>query len=268
MENETANQGLDSKFSEIFDKMLNLDYSRFDEIKSIETEIYAGLQKSPDNLDGLIILMNNQIMQGNRTKAQAIAYKIWEMGGSLSTLAELLYINNLLDIGLLEMASVMLKTRFEEIHNSIADFFPVMQKFALMTGNIALLDKINACKEVEGTEDMQEICGLYKELKCSEHLKNAQKIIIENLKDNLCSYEYAFYDDRGFTEIEITAYVNLDTAQSAKLEEVIEQKLTAYWTSSGQKRLNNIGLRVESIRNHPAIIPNQENEELPYKSNW
>lgn len=245
---------IDEQFAQIFDDLLILDYSNIAKIQNLEKSLYTLLRNNPEHLVGLIILMQVQIMLGNRAKAKAIAYKIWEKGGDLIPAADFMYINNLINIGLLEMASVLLKTKFENLVNNINFYYPVMLKFSIMTGNLNLLEKViaNANKSIN-TRDIENLVISYKTLKYADNFKNIQRIVIEEAKESLCSYETLFFNDRNFTDVEILLYTAGDAYDRYGLKQKIDNKVNAYFSSANQKKINNIVISVLDIKEHWSL---------------
>ena len=78
-------------FEDLLYELFALPFSHTAEIKTVEQKIMAELQKHPADICGLISLMFACIMQGNRSKAKELAYKIWEIGGTLPPFFELVF---------------------------------------------------------------------------------------------------------------------------------------------------------------------------------
>lgn len=272
------NQNLSSSSSwrDIFDKLFAIPYHKVDDIKQVEHEILLMLQQDQGALDGLITLMFVQTMNGNRAKAKALAHKIWDIGGAIKPFFELMYIENLLNIGLNEMAGILLKPRFEQLRENIDYFYPVMLKFALQTGDTSLLQRLGNFpdKPDDDAEELFALVDVYAELDCSSQFKNIQKIILENCLENLCAYEYELYNDRDFPEIEIFIYANLQEPNCEKLQNAIETKIAAYWQTCNRKQLYNILVTVHNTQYHDAwdADDNAETTEpvaiSDYKLNW
>lgn len=247
-------------FEGLLDRLYSLPFGQTAKIKEFEVRLYTELQKYPSHICGLITLMFLQIMQGNRIGAKDTAYKIWDIGGNLSPYFEASYIESLLNIGQLDMAGILLKTRFENLQNSIDDFYSVLSKYAIITGNLLLLDKLRKYSELaENDELLYEFSDIFQEAGCVGQFKNIQKLIIEQVSNNLCAYEYNLYDDRGFAELEIEIYTNGDANQNQKEQSDIERKIDAYWFSSGKERLYNHSIIFKNIKEHSAWIePDEE----------
>lgn len=251
-------QTAEELFEPLMDELFAIDYGDSDATIVVEQKIYNALQQNPAQIEGLITLMLAQIMLGNRDKAKALANKIWEIGGELPRFFELIFVANLLNLGLLDMASVLLKPRFERLLENAGYFYPVMIKFALMTGNISLLQRLEAFPDSEDDRLLFELIDVYEEGKFTDQFKNIQKLVLENAGNFLCAYEYNLYDDRGFPEIEIELYVNLDSSSCDRLEKILLTKIDAFWRSTGNEPLNNYTVSVLNIKAHSAWDEEEE----------
>lgn len=253
MESYTENARFDASLWEAFlDELFSLHYSAESSITDVEQRIYTALQQDPDRIQGLIVLMFEQLMQGNRTRAKALAYKIWEIGGSLQPFFEMIYINNLLNLGLLDMASILIKPRFEQIKDSLEDFYPVMVKFAVMTGSIPLLNRLSAYPEASDDVDLYNFAAFYAHSGRSEQFKNIQKLILENSAEYLCTYEYDLDTVDGKPFLEIILYTTLDKFATPRLEQNLHTKIIAYCRSQGLEPLNSVQVTVRNIKSHEA----------------
>ncbi len=240
-------------FEALLEQLYRLDYNRGAEIIKIEQQIYAGMRTNPNNIEGLITMMFEQNMLGNRSKSKALAHKIWDIGGSISPYFEQVYIENLLNLGLVDMAGILLKPRFENLRENIEDFYPVLSKFSIITGNISLLERLSAFPGIYDDDPLLfDFADVYRVGNYQEQFKNIQKLVLENSADYLCAYEYELYDDRGFPELEIILYVNFDDAFCSKIEDSLAAKIEAFGISSGRKPLRNISVAVRNIKTHEA----------------
>ena len=190
MENNTDLQWQNEEYMRCLRLLQQYDYSRTAEIMEVEKQIYAVLKQNPENVNGLIVLMQEQIMLANHQRAKALAYKIWEIGGHLTVETENLYIQNLINIGLIEMAGVLLKTRFDNIGENIFSFYPVMLKYAIASGDAFLIEKINAADLAAPSRQMLvDFLNVNRQLNYTEHFSNLQKQLYERNKDIMLSYE-------------------------------------------------------------------------------
>lgn len=257
MENETISA--DDLWGGILDELFALNYNKVQQITEIEQRVYQNLQQNPQSVEGLITLMFVQLMLGNHTKAVDIGNKIWGIGGSLSSFFELVYLENLMNCGLLDMASILLKPRFEKLAENVEYFYPAMIKFAVMTGSTAIIERLgNTTSEAEEDEILFDLADVYIQGKFTDQFKNTQKIIIENTANQLCAYEYVMSDDEGVPELEIILFVNQQDSGLLALENNIENKITAYWSSCGLDRLNNLGVSVRNVKEHTSWLDDDD----------
>lgn len=237
----------------LYTQLMNTPFTRIDIITDIEKSLYTSLAADPEDTLALIAFLQSQTMLGNYSKAKALAYKLWELGSELGQMEEYLYINNLLNLGLLEMASVLLKPKFETLTTSIEFYYPLLLKLSTMTGNSYLLERlISHPNAPEKDDDYMKIISRYKSYNYVDHFKNIQRIIIENTKDALCTYDY---DVTGgvMQEVEIILYLNGDNNSRQKIEEQINDKLQEYYTSANIEKLSSFSWRIKPIGSHPAV---------------
>lgn len=261
MENQLQNGN--RVWEDLLSELFRLNYEQQSRITAVEQKIYAALNKAPQQLEGLITLMFAHIMLGNSSKAKSMAHKIWEIGGSLAPFFEQVYIQNLLNLGLIDMAKILLSPRIEQLKDNIVFFYPSLVKYAVMTGDIPLLEQLGAFADVTaGDEVLYDFADLYESGNRREHFKNIQKLILEHSREYLSSYEYELYDDRGFPELQIVLYVNYDNQFCSKMQQNITAKINAFWRSCEQEPLNNLSVIVENIRLHPSWDDSVESDEL------
>lgn len=240
-----------SVWEDLLDELFALNYDQVQKILDVERKIYAELQQKPNNLSGLITLMYCQVMLGNQEKAKTLGTRIWEIGGNLEEFFEFVYLENLLSLGMLDMALVLLRPRIENLRENLDMFYPCLTKFAVMTGNLGLLRRISDYPDMPEDEEMLfELVDIYSESQYAPIFKSIMKLILENVNEHQCSYEYELFDDRGFAEMMITVYVNNDESFCKRLQTVIEDKISALWISMGQEQMNNIGIDILPIQEH------------------
>ena len=249
MDNQAIN------WQETYDDLSLIDYNEIADIKEIEKEIFEALIEHPTSVEGLICFMQTKIMLGNKDKAIELAERIWGIGGDISIPFEVALINSLLNLGLTDYATILLKPRFEKIRENTEQFFDVMVKYALQMGGIKLLERLGglANKPHNVSDDLFELVNVYLQLDYSSQFKNIQKIVMENCKENMCSYEYNLFIDRGFPEVEVLIYTDLENTDGKMIQEKISNKITAYWRTLNMKQLYNFIVSVTNIRNHASI---------------
>lgn len=248
-ENEKTDEN--EEFYGIMKQMQDIPAADLGELKLLEQGTYNALNDSPNNVNGMIALLRLKLLQGQPDAAKALAYRIWETGGDLLPHVESLYIDCLLNLGLLEMAAQMIKPKFEEMTNSLADFYEVMVKFAIESGSINLLDKISTSpqKPVEAPI-MYNFIEVENSMNYTAHFKNIQRLIVESSKNYLCVYDYAFYNDRGFPDLEIVLYFNADIYDIRRRLNEIETKINGYCASAGVQRLGNLTVTGRNIQQY------------------
>lgn len=240
-------------FIGILDRLQHLSYDRKAELMSAENALYAELNQMPENLIGLIVMLRCQIMLGNIAKAKALVHKVWSIGGEIPPIIEYTYLNSLLDLGMFDMAIVLLQPRLADIV-ALGIFAPAAAKFAVMTGNFGIIEKLAANRETSYYGSLSDFIGVYTAMRYHTHFKNIQKIVFEACKNKMAAFEYNIYFDRGITDLEAVIYSNGNSAECLQLSEDIEKKIEGYFLSAGTKRLNNYCLRIRNIAEHPAAF--------------
>lgn len=240
-------------FIGILDRLQRMDWHRKADLMSIEDTLYAELNAAPDNLIGLIAMLRSRIMQGNVIKARALVHKIWSIGGEIPPIIEYTYLNSLLDLGMLDMAMTLLRPRLADIA-SVGFFAPAAAKFAVMTGNFNIIERLAANPETSYFDGLSDFIGVYKKLQYTEHFKNMQKIIFETAKNKMAAFEYNVYFDRGITDLEAVVYIAGSAAECRELWQEIEKKINGYFVSGNIRRLNNYCLRIRNISEHPPVF--------------
>ena len=240
-------------FGDLLNELLETKFDNTSRIVKLEQEIYNYLGKYHGNIYGLIALMFAQFMQGKKEKSTSNT--IWEIGGELSPEFENVYIEILLGLGLLEKAAIMVKPKFENLKKYIEDFYPVLSKFAVMTGSTILIDKLSMFEsDDDNDKKLFEFAAIFRDAGCSAQFKDLQKLVIENIADKMCAYEYELYNDRGFSELEVVVYTILDERSCAQKEEDIRKKIDAYWLSCGKERLYNYSVSISNIQQYGSWI--------------
>ena len=237
----------------LYTQLMNLPFVKQDAVIQIERSLYEEYNAAPQDKLAVIALMQAQIMQGNHDKAKAFAYKLWDMGQNLSRAEKFLYINSLLNLGLLEMASILLKPHLENLTADIKKYFPVMLKFATMSGNTYLLERIIKHPDVPYDETAYaNILQRYKNYKYVEHFKNVQKTIHEEIKDRLCVYDYDIVSTIT-EEIEIYLYLSVDKGEIEEVANGLRNKLQQYYQKVGLEKLSNFNWTILPITEHEAM---------------
>lgn len=249
-DNEQEYEEFDDQIMFLYLQLMNMPYSETDVIAETEQSLYTEMATTPDDTLGFIAFMQAETMLGNHDKAKALAYKIWEKGSQLLKMEEYLYINNLINIGLLDMASVLLKPKLENLMAHIEDYYPIMLKIAIMTGNIPLAERLISNPEAPEREDiLQGIITYFKNENYVEKFKTVQKIILENTKDNLCSYEYDIITGEEDI-ITVSLYLNGDEVSLGRIYNEINDKLNIYYQGVRISRIPCFDWEILPIDNH------------------
>ena len=229
-------------------------YEDTPQIENYERQVYDLLKNSPQNIEGLEVLSRIELMLGNHQKAQSIAYRIWEIGGTMKPEFEKSYINDLLNLSLIEMASILLKPYFERMTDNINDYGHLFLKYAIASGQLLVIEKTASQLLSAGAKKaLTDFSAVYRYLNYTETFKGIQRRILELVKDTLCSYEFNIYTDRGFTDLEILLYVGNETLDYDKLHEMLEIQVSAVCAAKGSKKLNNLSYSVLPISSY--ILP-------------
>ncbi len=238
----------------LFMQLMKTSYGNINRILDIEKSLYAETSAAPNDTLGQLALLQVQLMLGNHEKAKAIAYKLWEVGPRLSEIEEYIYVNNLMDLGFIEMASVLLKPKFEDLERYIDFFYPLLLKFSTITGNVSLLERlIQHPKAPEQDNAYLQIVNLYKNYKYVEHFKNIQKIVLDSSKDYLCTYDYDIPEDQVQVEIKVTLYLSGQMNEVKNIENNILEKIREYCASAEISKLSSYSLSVLPISSHPSL---------------
>lgn len=246
-------------FPTIYKLLVKLDYSQQEEIQNLERQLYTLIRQNPDNISGLIILMQEQIMRGEHSKAKALAYKIWDMGGDMSPALEAMFASNLINLALTDMAGILLKPKFDALNTYLKIFYPQLLKYALIAGNLNYVERIAALdSNLTSKKALQDFVNVFKCLNAVENFKALQQSLLNMVKDVALSCEYNIYTDRGFTDLEIIVYVGAEAGDVQALADKLNMQITAYCIAKGFVRFNNLCYRVCPISEHPSLLSMSE----------
>ena len=186
--------------------------------------------------------------------ASVIASRVWELGGNISLVFEKMYLDDLINLGMLEMSMLLIKPHFENLEEDIEVFPLEMIKFALITGSIPLLKKIIAVAPAEPLyQALNQFADSYRLNNYEEHFKNIQRIVVETFGREICAYDYNIYTDRGFTDLEVLLYFSNYNMELKKYQTLLETKIDGYFLTSGVKRIYNLSFACRNIKDHPKF---------------
>ena len=162
-----------------------------------------------------------------------------------------MYLDDLINLGMLEMSMLLIKPHFENLEEDIEVFPLEMIKFALITGSIPLLKKIIAVAPAEPLyQALNQFADSYRLNNYEEHFKNIQRIVVETFGREICAYDYNIYTDRGFTDLEVLLYFSNYNMELKKYQSLLETKIDGYFLTSGVKRIYNLSFACRNIKDH------------------
>lgn len=236
----------------LYNQLMNLPFNQKETIFLIEKSLYQEInENSTDNL-ALIALMQAQTMLGNYDKAKAFAYKLWDKGSKMIRAERYLYINNLLNLGLLDMSSSLLKPYFDNLSEEIKKYYPIMLKFATMRGNVYLLERLVNNPQAPKEDLYKRLITIYKNYNYADHFKNVQKIILQELNEKLCVYDYEL-ESFPFPELKSFLYVSAAGNELEELENSLKEKLQEYYTKMQIEKLSNFSWEIHPVFKHKAL---------------
>lgn len=246
-------------FQTIYRLLAKLDYHQQNEILALEQQLYGLIKQNTNDISGLIILMQEQIMRGEHPKAKALAYKIWDMGGDMQPDIEALFISNLINLGLIDMAGILLKPKIDSLTAYAHIFFPQLLKYAVVGGNISLISRLAALDNSLGRKQaLKEFVNVFNYWNATEQLQALQRSLLNMIKDVALSIDYNIYTDRGFTDLEIVVYVGKEAGDCQALQNKLEMQITAFCVAKKLERFNNLSYVVRPINEHLSLTAAQQ----------
>lgn len=241
-------------FSVIYNLLMQTPFNDQSRILDLEQQLYALLKQNPENVEGLVLLMQQQIMRGQHQKAQALAYKIWDLGSEMPLHLEALYLENLLNVGLLDMAAVVLKPLFDDLPAYKDSYYAALLKYALLSGNLFYLEKFTLeLNDPKIRKALSDLVAMYRYLNINDQFRQLQSSLLEMYKDVVLACEYNIYTDRGFTDLEFVLFVDSKIVDPDKLSDKLNMQITAFCIAKNLPRLNNLGYLVRDISEHPLL---------------
>ena len=243
------------QINNLHQQVLNLDCSNLTEIIRTTAMVDKMLIQYRDNIDLLILQTHLEILNSREQRARAIASRIWELGGNLSPAFEKMYLDDLMNLGLLEMAMMLIKPHFENLQSDINTFPLEMIKFALMTGSCALLRKILSVADLSNPmyAALKQFADAYQINRYDEHFKNIQKTAMETFAKEMSAFDFNIYTDRGFTDVEIVFYFSNHARELGRYLTLLETKINGYFMTTREKRIYNLSFVCRNIQDHPKF---------------
>ncbi len=242
----------------IINDLLTYSFAEVFDIAPAEQKLKALYQQAPEAIEPLIGLVLANIMLGNRSTALGLSDKIWQMGGELSSFFELIYADCLINLGDAERAGILLADRFGYLQDNLEHFYPVLVRYALLTGKLAVLKEIGDYPNMYEQEPV--LFNFANDHAFDLSLKDYRavlQILKDNLSDCLCAFEYRMYPYQG---LELLWYTSLDVPQNEARLRVIQQKMDGYFASMHQPPLKDLMIKLPNIKLHPAWQKTDEDE--------
>lgn len=240
----------------IINDLLEYPFAQAIDILPAEQKLKILQQQDSLAIEPLIGLMFVNIMLGKRQIAVELGERIWNIGGDISAFFELILADCLLNLGQIDRAGILLQSRFEAIRENLKHFYMVMVKYALISGNLALVKKIGDYPEAyeQETELFEFAANHAFDISVNDY-RAVIKIMLDNLKDQLCAWEYTTHED---DELELIFYSSADTAQNEKTQEQILAKINGYFASMQRPFLEDLYLKILNIKLHPAWVKQED----------
>nr|QIM10602.1 hypothetical protein PlAlph_4940 [uncultured Alphaproteobacteria bacterium] len=237
------------KIDDLYHKVTELPYNNTSAILRITAEVEKIAAQHRDNTELLILQTRLQIMNSQEQRARALANRVWEIGGNISLMFEKMYLDDLINLGMIDMATVLIRPRFENLQEGLR-FFPLeMLRYALITGKSDLIRRMTAEAEPNRLfKALNQFAETYQKTKYTSHFSNIARIVLDNVGGLMCGYDFNFYTDRGFTDVEIILYFNNYDFNINKYVQLINSKIDGYCLTSGVKRINNLSFACRHIK--------------------
>jgi len=245
---------LKQQIKNLYNQVKDLNCNNTTEILKTNAVVERLLTQYREHPSLLILQTRLAILNSQEQSARAFANRVWEVGGNIDISFEKMYLDDLMNLGLLEMALILIKPRFENITEGLKNFPLEMIKFAIMTGSVPLLNKII----LNGNDNsvykaLSEFADVYQQNKYEEHFKNIQKIALDTFGKDMCAYDYNLYTNRGFTDLEIVIYFSNYNLELKRYHILLDGKITGYFLTSGAQRIHNLNFVMKNIKDHPKF---------------
>lgn len=229
-----------------------LEYNDAENIIFLEQQLYNLLQKLPEDVKLLILLMHEQIMNNRGQRARSIAYKIWDLGGNIELKLERMYIDDLMNIGLMDMAGAALTPYLSELEKNVAKYDDLFIKYAVFSGNMGLLDRVlSYLPTTNENKILQDWIGLTAEAKATSHMGAILTRITDNVRDTMAGCRYKLFEDRDFPEVEFIFYVDETVKNYQELRRKMHMQISSYCAAHKIDDLVNISASIVPMQRRP-----------------
>jgi len=229
-----------------------LDYGDNEGILYLEQQLYNLLQQNPEEGNLLVLLLHEQIMNQRGQRARSIAYKIWDNGGELASEIEKMYIDDLINLGLSDMAGAALAPYIGDLDNSATEYGDLIVKYAIFVGNMNLLDSVLAYMSDDRKHNvLRDWISVNEELHVSSHIAPIMMKIINNISENMLGFSFNVYTDREVPDIEFVFYVDDSIKDYNNLRETMYLQISTYCAAHKITDLRNLNVLIQPLKKHP-----------------
>lgn len=240
----------------VYQYLLSLDYTNAEGIMFLEQQLYGLLQQQPEDPDLLALLLHEQIMNNRGQRARSIAYKIWESGGTMKPEIEKMYVDDLMNLGLLDMAGAALAPAISELEKNVKNWADLLFKYALISGNMTLLERLlSYMPDRREYNILRDWVALSEYLHASPHIPNIMTRLTEKLQDSMLGFSYNLFSDREVPDIEFVFYVGSEIKNFDEIREMLNLQISSYCASRKIDDLLNLSTVVYPISRHPRLLP-------------
>lgn len=240
----------------VYQYLLSLDYTNVEGIMFLEQQLYGLLQQSPENPDLLALLLHEQIMNNRGQRSRSIAYKIWDAGGNMKPEIERMYIDDLMNLCLLDMAGAALTPAISELEESVKVWPDLLFKYAVISGNMTLLERLlSYMPDRREYNILRDWVGLNEYLHVSSHIPNIMTRLTEKMQDTMLGFSYNLFSDREVPDIEFVFYVDNEVKNYDETREMLNLQISSYCALRKIDDLLNLSTVVYPISRHPRLLP-------------
>lgn len=238
----------------LYQKVSLLEYSNTSAILQTLSEVERMEKRYHDSTELLILMTRLQIMNSQEQRAKFLARRVWEVGGNISPIFEKMYLDDLINLGLTDMAAILVQSKLEDIETNIKIFPLELLRFALLIGNVPLIKRI--CRTIPDNalfKALAQFADNYQQNNYNVHFQNISRIVTETVAESICGYDFNFYINRGVTDVEIVLYFSNYDFNLKKHSTLINNKIDGYCLTSRIARANNLSFVCRHIKDRPML---------------
>ncbi len=236
---------------ELFDRLVELQYSATKEIAEIEGKLANIHEADPKDVNASIALLQTKVMLGKADEGLVLAEQIWKQGGKITPVVEATYMDQLVALGLFDWCEVLLRPKLENGDFDLTLMYPTLFACATGLGSLELLER---AANIEGTGDEGEILGYFvahqREANLEEHFAKQQKEVNKLLRGKQCAYEVLLETERGWPELEIGVFCGGDSVDRYQIQGKIDKAQKDYYEELDVKPLDNLTTTIYDLKEH------------------